>query len=274
MPHELPATCFVTRIPYTNVLTPDGPNDRLAGPDRTPSFAHVTRASKPPIQLKNDILVQLSPGDRETLLADAERIRLPVGGTLARAGDEIGSTYFPDAGVISVISEMATGHQVAVAAIGREGLIGVGPLLSVPRYLHRLMAVVESHGYRVPADRFRSLFERSALLRHVTLRALGRGIVELMTAAACHRVHSHRQRLARWLLLMADKSGQRSFRVTHETLAQMVGGPRHAVTVALNDLRSEGAIAYLRGRVDIRNRSVLVAQACECYFAHAGLRRP
>jgi CRP-like cAMP-binding protein len=257
---------------YTDVLTPGGPNDRLALPS-TASSAYVTRVSKPTIQLRNDILLQLPPGDRDTLLAEAERIRVPAGGTLARAGDDIASTYFPDAGVISVVSEMATGHQVAVAAVGREGLLGLGPLLSVPRYPHRLVAVVDSHGYRVHTDRFTYVFEHSELVRRVTLQALGRALVELMTSAACHRVHSHRQRLARWLLLMTDKAGQRSLRVTHETLAQMVGGPRHAVTVALNDLRAEGAVAYLRGRIDIRRRSVLVAQACECYIAHAALTR-
>ncbi len=45
----------------------------------------------------------------------------------------------------------------------------------------------------------------------------------------------------------------------------MVGGPRHAVTVALNELRTKGAVAHLRGRVEILNRDLLIAQACECY---------
>jgi CRP-like cAMP-binding protein len=202
----------------------------------------VTRPSKPTTQLKNSILLQLTPGDRDTLLAEAEPIRIPAGRTLARPGDDVASIYFPDAGVISVVSEMATGHQVAVAVVGREGLLGMGAVLSVPSYVQRLVAVVESHGVRVCADRFRYLFERSDLLRRASLGAFGRGFVELATVAACNRVHSHRQRLARWLLLITDKAGQRSLRVTHDTLAQMVGGPRHAVTVALNDLRGHGAI--------------------------------
>jgi CRP-like cAMP-binding protein len=145
----------------------------------------------------------------------------------------------------------------------------MGTVLSVPSYVHRLVSVVECHGVRVCADRFRCVFERSDLLRHATLGALGRGFVELTTVAACNRVHSHRQRLARWLLLITDKAGQRSLRVTHDTLAQMVGGPRHAVTVALNDLRGDGAITYRRGTIDIGKRSVLMARACECYLAHA-----
>jgi CRP-like cAMP-binding protein len=227
----------------------------------------VTRSPRPTTQPKNKILLQLTPSERHTLLAEAECIRIPAGGTLARPGDEIASIFFPDAGVISVVSEMATGHQVAVAVVGREGLLGVGALLSVRSYTQRLVAVVESHGVRICADRFRSVFECSAPLRRATLHTLGRGFVELTTVAACNRVHSHRQRLARWLLLITDKAGQRSLRITHESLAQMVGGPRHAVTVALNDLRGDGAITYRRGSIDIGKRSVLMAQACECYRA-------
>lgn len=243
------------------------------GPVSSVSTSDVTRPWKSSIQPKNDILVHLPPSEREMLLLQAERIRVPGGSTLARAGDDIVSTYFPEAGVISVISEMATGHQVAVAAVGREGLVGVGALLSVPRCPHRLVAVVESHGYLVPADRLRHLFERSELLRTVALTAIGRSMVELMTAAACHRVHSNRQRLARWLLVVTDKARQRSLRATHETLAQMVGGPRHAVSVALNDLRADGAITYVRGSIDIGRRSVLVAHACECYASCAAVIR-
>lgn len=63
---------------------------------------------------------------------------------------------------------------------------------------------------------------------------------------------------------VTDKAGQRSLRITHDTLAQTVGGPRHAVTVALNDLRRDGAITYRRGRIDIGSRSLLMARACEC----------
>jgi len=80
-------------------------------------------------------------------------------------------------------------------------------------------------------------------------------------------------RLARWLLMMTDKADERSLPVTHDVLAQMVGGPRHAVTVALNELRAKGAIAHLRGRLEILNRSLLIAHACECYRQHANLIR-
>jgi CRP-like cAMP-binding protein len=225
------------------------------------------------VVLENQLLLQLPVRDRDALLLDAKYVSLPVGHTLARANDRVATAYFPDCGVISLVSEMSTGHQVAVAAVGAEGVIGLGPLFGTPQYPHALVVLLESRGYRISADRFHSAFEHSEILRHATLEHLGRRMRELATAAACNRVHSHRQRLARWLLDITDKANQQSLPVTHETLAQMVGGPRHAVTVALNELRKKGAIAHLRGRIDVLRRSVLIAQACECYGVPTELGR-
>jgi len=176
--------------------------------------------------------------------------------------------------VISLVSDMTTGHQVAVAAVGAEGVIGVDALFGMRQYPHSSVVLVGSRGYRVAADRFRRVFQQSETMRRITLAHVGGRMGELASAAACNRVHSHRQRLARWLLITTDKASQHSLPITHETLAQMVGGPRHAVTVALSELRVKGAIAHLRGRIDILERSVLIEQACECYAAPADLAGP
>jgi CRP-like cAMP-binding protein len=215
--------------------------------------------------LNNHILLQLPASERDALLADAECIDLPAGQVVAREGDQISAAFFPDSGVISVVSEMATGHHVAVAAVGSDGVVGVGALLGMRRYTHSLVVLVESRGCRVYSDRLRRLFEEREMLRRATLAHVGRRLVELMTGVACNRVHSHRQRLARWLLTTTDKARQQWLPVTHEALAQMVGGPRHAVTVALSELRAKGALAHLRGRIEVLDRAALIAQACECY---------
>jgi hypothetical protein len=83
---------------------------------------------------QNGILRQLSTSERDTLLADAEPVRFPTGSIVAGAGDAISSAYFPESGVICPMNEMATGHQLAMVAIGNDGVIGLGLLFSVPRY--------------------------------------------------------------------------------------------------------------------------------------------
>jgi CRP-like cAMP-binding protein len=210
-------------------------------------------------------LRQLAADDRAALLAGAEYVELPVGHMFARVGDPIAVAYFPDCGVMSVVGEMTTGHQVALAAVGAEGALGIAALLGKQRYPVTVSVLVESCGHAIAAGRLVDGFRRSEAVRRVMLSHIGSRMWELITAAACNRVHSHRQRLARWLLTTTDKAGQRSLATTHEALAQLVGGPRHAVTVALNELDAKGAIAHLRGRIEILDRRVLIAQACECY---------
>jgi CRP-like cAMP-binding protein len=222
----------------------------------------------------NQLLYPLSAEDRASLLGDAEYVRLAAGQRLASVGDPIVAVYLPESGVMSGISEMASGHRLAIAAIGSEGALGVGAVLGQRRYRLTLEVLVESQGYRLVADRFTAAFNQSAALRRIVLGHVSDRMSELMIAAACNRLHSHGQRLARWLLTATEKARQPSLRVTHDTLAQMVGGPRHAVSVALNDLRALGAIASRRGRVDVLDRSLLIAQACECYELRTTVYRP
>lgn len=216
----------------------------------------------------NQLLTQLSDVDRDALLSGAHQARLAVGHTILCAGDTMLSAYFPDTGVLAIVSEMATGHQVAVDVVGAAGMIGFDALFHTTHPGYRVIVLAESVGYWIAADRLRRLCADSDDFRSVLLTHTGSRLSEIMVTAACNRVHSHRQRLARWLLIATDKAGRQSLEVTHETLAQLVGGPRHAVTVALNELRGQGAIAHLRGRLEIVQRSILVDQACECYRQH------
>ncbi len=64
---------------------------------------------------KNHLLRELPSFVRKSLLEQAEYITLPVGKAFARAGDPITHGYFPDDGLLSVITEMTTGHHVAIA---------------------------------------------------------------------------------------------------------------------------------------------------------------
>ena len=233
----------------------------------------VSQLSKPNTSFTNQLLTQLPESDRQALLIGAQTTRLQVGHTIARTGDPMSSSYFPESGVVTLVSEMTTGHQVAVGAVGAEGVVGLDTLFRATQYPYRVMVLAESHGHWVAADRFLRLFEQSEALRRVMLLHIGQRMSEVMITAACNRAHSHRQRLARWLLIATDKAGQGSLHVTHDTLAQLVGGPRHAVTVALNELRMKGAIAHLRGRLEIVSRPVLVEHACECHRLYARMVR-
>jgi DNA-binding transcriptional regulator YhcF (GntR family) len=66
-------------------------------------------------------------------------------------------------------------------------------------------------------------------------------------------------------LIARDNALARSFPLTHEFLAMMLGVQRAGVTIAARFLQKAGLIQYTRGRVTITDQSGLKDAACECY---------
>ena len=174
--------------------------------------------------------------------------------------------YFPEDGLVCGVAEMTTGQLVGIGTMGAEGFIGIGTVRGVPQFAYWSRVLVETTGYRIPATLFRRAFNNSKALRQSTLAYVGRLLLEYARLAACHRIHSQRQRLARWLLTATDRAGQPALPVTHDVLAQMVGGPRHSITTALRELRANGAIDHARASVKVLDREILIARLCECYL--------
>jgi Mn-dependent DtxR family transcriptional regulator len=53
--------------------------------------------------------------------------------------------------------------------------------------------------------------------------------------------------------------------MTHEFMANMLGGRRQSVTAAAGRLQEAGLIHYARGHIKILDRAGLEKSACECY---------
>ena len=69
----------------------------------------------------NRLLAALPASDLDLLRPELEVIALDQDAVISRAGDAIEYVFFPHSGAISLMIEMADGHTVAIAAVGREG---------------------------------------------------------------------------------------------------------------------------------------------------------
>ena len=88
---------------------------------------------------------------------------------------------------------------------------------------------------------------------------------QVMVSVACNGAHSLKQRLARWLLMMRDRSDGDELPITQSLLAEMLGVQRPTITNAARGLERAGLIERGRRQVTILDRRGLAEESCECY---------
>src|SRR5437588_11972287 len=88
---------------------------------------------------------------------------------------------------------------------------------------------------------------------------------QILLSGACNGAHGLKERLARWLLTMRDRSDDNALPITQNLLAEMLGVQRPTITNAAGELERAGLIERGRRQVTILNRRGLVKASCECY---------
>jgi CRP-like cAMP-binding protein len=88
---------------------------------------------------------------------------------------------------------------------------------------------------------------------------------QVLVSGACNGAHSLKQRLARWLLMMRDRSDDDALLITQGLLAEMLGVQRPTITIAARELERDGLIERGRRQVTILDGQGLTKASCECY---------
>jgi CRP-like cAMP-binding protein len=152
-----------------------------------------------------------------------------------------------------------------VGLAGCEGLYGIPVALGMT--LSPVRAQVQSAGpaWRMGSGAFRRELRRMPALRDCVDRYIFVIMAQLMRNAGCNRFHVVEQRVARSLLMAADRAHSSTFAATHEFLARLLGVRRVGVTVAASELQRRRLISYSRGMVAILDRRGLERASCDCY---------
>ena len=213
----------------------------------------------------NAILAGLEQSESIALKSASQDIPLERGELIAEAGQAAPFVYFPTEGVLSLVGTTASGGTVELAVVGNEGVASISAILGRNYLPFRVVAQVPGRAVRIPTDVVSDMVSTCGPLHHRLLEYTHSVIAQVAQSAICNRFHSAKQRLARWLLMTADRADTNELPLTHEFISYMVGGPRSAVTEAAAELREAGAIDYRRGLIVIRDSARLRGQCCECY---------
>ena len=215
--------------------------------------------------IHNLILLGLPLQERELISSKLEFVRLKTHQVLHEPGDSLKSAYFCDTGLISILSVFPDGKSVEVGLIGKEGFVGLPLVAGFRTSATRAVAQIEATAFRVDGETLVVLLRQCSHLERQLQQFSQLMAMQVTQIAACNRLHEVNERLARWLLMSADRVASNSLPLTQELIAQMLGTRRSSVTVAAGMLHKAGLISHTRGGVEIVDRQGLEEAACECY---------
>jgi CRP-like cAMP-binding protein len=216
-------------------------------------------------QTENRILARLPSEDYERLLPKLESVELHHGQVLTESGGRMDYAYFPQNSMVSLISHTPDGESVEVGIVGFEGMANISLILGVDKAPHEAMVQIPGDGMRIKMQDLRDEFKRGGALHDILLRYTQGLLLQTSQIAACNRLHSLAERLARWLLMSHDRCICDVLPFTQEFLSLMLGVRRAGVTEAAIILQAEGYINYRRGHINILDRVGMEDFSCDCY---------
>lgn len=170
--------------------------------------------------------------------------------------------YFIEHGMACAV---APGREVEVALIGPDGMTGLSIALHTDLPVSQVLMQVPGAGFRLQRETFLVLLEESRPLREMVFRYTHTLLAQASSTVVSNAKDAIPVRLARWLLMVADRIGDTDMPLSHDCIAKMLGVRRAGVTDALHVLEGERLIKAQRMKITIRERSALVAKAGNAY---------
>ena len=170
--------------------------------------------------------------------------------TIFSQGDAAEAIYFIQTGKVKITVVSAVGKEAVLAMLGPHGFLGEGCLVGQRVRISTAATIQESKLFRIERRAMlQALHAQPELSEKFTASLLARNID--LEEDLCDQLFNHSEkRLARVLLKLA-RFGQHDAmpaatmpRVSHETLAEMVGTTRSRVTHFMNKFRTLGLIDY------------------------------
>jgi CRP-like cAMP-binding protein len=214
---------------------------------------------------RNHLLTSLIKAGCEGLHSRLELVPMTFGEVLCEAESKLVDVYFPTTSVVSLLCVMEDGASDEIAFIGSEGIVGVPLFLGAETSPHRVVVRSTGHAFRLKRQLALEEFNRSGAMQNLLLRYTQALLTQISQTIVCHRHHSIDQQFCRWLLSSVDRLPSNEVRLTHESIAGMLGVRRETITKVVGELQAAGLIQNGRGRMVVIDRPRLEARACQCY---------
>lgn len=211
-------------------------------------------------------MASLTGGDFALLAPHLTLVDVARGEMLVFPGEPIQYSWFLEDGIASLITSSRGGHEVEAAIIGAEGMVDVATVLGAVESPLRCAVQISGTALRMPAHALTTAYLASPTLRGVFNAFSFSMVTQIAQTALSNASFSIEQRLARWLLMCADRLEGADIAITHEFLAIMLNVRRAGVTLAIQSLQNAGFVASRRALITIIDRVRLEEFARDAYI--------
>lgn len=214
----------------------------------------------------NYLLNYLSKPLRKMIIERCINTDLTNGDELNTLGTPIKHVYFPLRGFVSLKTEPMDNKSIEICLIGNEGMLGASLALSNKNA--PLTSTVRGEGGSalcIETDLFEALVGGHPQIRQLVRNYLYVLMQQLAQSNVCNKFHMVKQRLAYCLLATLDRTQGINLHLTHDSLAEILGVRRSAITIAAGLMMQEGLIRYSRGQIVVLSREALELASCGCY---------
>jgi CRP-like cAMP-binding protein len=189
---------------------------------------------------RNRLLLAVPPRGLKALIADLEFVRCQSEEILLDADSSLDHVFFPESGVVSVVAVYADGNIIEMATIGREGCTGVQAVFGAKISSARLLVQIPGGAAKMSRVAFDRAMKSMPSFRGVMFAYVQAFLEQVLVSVACNGRHSLKERLARWLLMMRDRSDDDVMPIGQDLLAEMLGVQRPSITHAVAHLEKSG----------------------------------
>ena len=215
--------------------------------------------------LTNVLIDSMPEVSRKKLLSHLRPVILPLRTSLYEPESTPKYIHFLTSGIASIVTTMLDGGTTEVATVGREGIPQGIHLLGPAPVTTRCFMQVSGHGLRMDFQAFAKLYAGDVEIQKIVCAYGQYQCLMVSQIAGCNRLHHVEGRLAKWLLVVQDRTAEPVLGLTQEFLAQMIGSRRTTVTAVAGALQDRGLIRYSRGKVRVIDRIGLERASCECF---------
>lgn len=213
---------------------------------------------------KVPLFSQLAPVELQRVVEVVRERAYPKNSVILFEDDPGDALYVVAEGQVKVVLIGEDGREVILSVLGTGEFFGEMALIDdEPRSAH-VIAMEDSSLLVLRREEFQGILRQSPGIAVALLRELSRRLRRVDEKVGSLVLLDVNGRVAQLLLELADeeKDGARiTRRLTHHTIAQMIGSSRETVSRTMRELVDKGFIHVSRRDIEIRDRPGLEAAA-------------